>query len=95
MFKSRPLKLHSFNKHTSNTHQRGVLISHEIFLNTFYNSLCYGSPYSDGLWVDWPGFDSWKIYFSLYSVQTGFEAHPASYIMGTGSFFLGGKAAGA
>jgi hypothetical protein len=31
----------------------------------------------------------------LRSIQTGSEAHPASYTMGTGGSFLGGKAAGA
>jgi hypothetical protein len=34
--------------------------------------------------------------FSLYHhVQNGSGAHPASYPMGTGGSFLGGKAAGA
>jgi hypothetical protein len=34
--------------------------------------------------------------FSLHHrVQNGSGAHPASYIMGTGGSFLGGKAAGA
>jgi hypothetical protein len=37
-----------------------------------------------------------KIFFSLlHSVQTCYGAHPASYPMGTGGFFLGCKAAGA
>jgi hypothetical protein len=31
----------------------------------------------------------------LHIVQTGSEAHPASYPMGTGGAFPGGKAAGA
>jgi hypothetical protein len=31
----------------------------------------------------------------LDSIQAGYEAHPASYPMGTGGSFPGGKAAGA
>jgi hypothetical protein len=30
----------------------------------------------------------------FHSVQTGYEGHPASYIMGTGGFFNEGKTAG-
>jgi hypothetical protein len=55
------------------------------------------SRYSDGLQVGWPGFDSWQgedIYL-LYSLQTGSEAYTASYAMGTGTDFSGGKGAGA
>jgi hypothetical protein len=33
--------------------------------------------------------------FSLLHIQTGYWAHPASYIMGTGFSFPRGKAAGA
>jgi hypothetical protein len=37
----------------------------------------------------------WRQEFSrLHVVQTGFGAHPASYPMGTGGSFLGGKATG-
>jgi hypothetical protein len=35
-----------------------------------------------------------KIFFLLHLFQTGFGAHPASYPMGTGSFFREDKAAG-
>jgi hypothetical protein len=35
-----------------------------------------------------------KKFSLLHVVQTCSEAHPASYPMGTGGFFLGGKAAG-
>jgi hypothetical protein len=31
----------------------------------------------------------------LHNVQTGFGAHPASYLMGPGEFLFGGKAVGA
>jgi hypothetical protein len=48
------------------------------------------------------GLDGWvrfpagaRDFSLLYSVQTGHEAHPASYPMGTGGSFPGGKAAGA
>jgi hypothetical protein len=38
----------------------------------------------------------WGQEFSLlHVVQTGYEAHPASYLMGNGGFFPGGTAAGA
>jgi hypothetical protein len=33
--------------------------------------------------------------YSLHVVQTGSVAHSASFLKGTGEFFLGGKAAGA
>jgi hypothetical protein len=44
-----------------------------------------------------PGFESrWGQELSLlHVVQTGSGAHPASYLMGTGGSFPGGKAAGA
>jgi hypothetical protein len=44
----------------------------------------------------WPEFDSlWRHEFLLLRVvQTSSVAHPASYPMGIGSFFLGGEAAG-
>jgi hypothetical protein len=55
------------------------------------------SQYSHGLRAGGPGFDSRQDqYFSLlHSVQTGSGAHPASYPMGTGCSFPGGKATGA
>jgi hypothetical protein len=37
----------------------------------------------------------WDEEFSLFHVETGSGAHPASYSMGTGCSFPGGKAAGA
>ena len=54
----------------------------------------YLSRYRDSQRVVWSG-DRIPVEsrFSA-TVQTGSEAHPASYTMGTGSF-LGGKAAGA
>jgi hypothetical protein len=55
------------------------------------------SRYSDCLRVGRPGFNSRQGYdFSIfYSVQTGSEAHSASYPMGRGGLSPGGKAAGA
>jgi hypothetical protein len=54
--------------------------------------------YSAGLRAEWSGVrvpaGDWE--FSLHHrVQTGSEAHPASYPMGTRGFLLGGKATGA
>jgi metal-dependent HD superfamily phosphatase/phosphodiesterase len=46
-------------------------------------------------WMAWARFPSMQDSSLLHSVQTAFEAHPASYPMGTGGFFSGGKAAGA
>jgi hypothetical protein len=44
-----------------------------------------------------PVFDSRRVqnFSLLQSVQTGSEAHPASYPMGNGGSFAGGKATGA
>jgi hypothetical protein len=52
----------------------------------------YLSMYNDGLWAGPPGFDSRQCKnFSLpHIVQTGCEAHPASYPMGTEDSFRGG-----
>jgi hypothetical protein len=36
-----------------------------------------------------------QVFSILYSIQTGSDAHPVSYQMGTGASFRGGKAAGA
>jgi len=36
-----------------------------------------------------------EFFSSLHRVQAGSEAHPASYPMGTGDSFPGGKATGA
>jgi hypothetical protein len=36
-----------------------------------------------------------KIFSLLQIVQTGFVVHPASYVLGIGILFSGGKAAGA
>jgi hypothetical protein len=49
--------------------------------------------YSDELRAGRPGFDSrqGRDISLLYSVQTGSEAHPASYPMGTGTNFKGVK----
>jgi hypothetical protein len=54
--------------------------------------------YIAGLWAGWSGVrvPEGAGNFSLHHrVQNGSEAHPASYPMGTGSPFPGGKAAGA
>jgi hypothetical protein len=51
-----------------------------------------------GLFAGQPGLNSWQIQwwdFSLCCVQTSSETHPASYPMGTGGSFPGGKEAGA
>jgi hypothetical protein len=45
---------------------------------------------TEGVGVRVPGQE-----FFLYVFQTGSGAHPASYLMGTGGSFPGGKAAGA
>jgi hypothetical protein len=58
--------------------------------------LGYLSRYSDGLRAGRPGFNSWQgqdLSF-LHCVQTGSEAHPASYPVGTGSLFMGKKRPG-
>jgi hypothetical protein len=54
------------------------------------------SRYSDGLRAGRPGFDSrqGQDLSLLHSVQTGPEAHPASYPMGTGGSFPGVKQQG-
>jgi hypothetical protein len=50
---------------------------------------------SDGLRAVRPGFDSQQVKNSLlHSVQIDPGAHPASYPMGTGASFPGGKATG-
>jgi hypothetical protein len=48
--------------------------------------------YNHGLWAGRPGFDSRKgqEFSLLYGVQTGSEAHPASYPMGTVGVFTQG-----
>jgi hypothetical protein len=54
--------------------------------------------YSAGLRAGWSGFrvPAGAGNFSLHHrVQTGSGAHSASYLMGTRSFFPGGKSAGA
>jgi hypothetical protein len=50
-----------------------------------------------GWTIGWSGFESrWRLGIrSFDTVQTGSGAHPASYPMGTGSSFPGGKAVGA
>jgi hypothetical protein len=50
-----------------------------------------------GLRAERPGFDSWhgQEISLLHRVQTGSGAHPASYPMGIGGSFPGGKVAGA
>jgi hypothetical protein len=54
------------------------------------------SRYTDGLQAGWPGFDSQQCKIFLFSsVQTDSGAHPASYPMGTGCSFPGGKGPGA
>jgi hypothetical protein len=52
------------------------------------------AQYSHGLWAGWPGCDSQQgqIFSLLHSVQTGSGAQPASYPVGTGSYFLGCEA---
>jgi hypothetical protein len=50
------------------------------------------SRYSDALRVGRAGFDSWEDKTFLHSVQTGSGVHPASYQIGTGGSFPGGKA---
>jgi hypothetical protein len=57
----------------------------------------YLTRYSDGLRAGRPGIDSlWARDFSLVqSLRTDSGAQPASYPMGTGGSFPGGKAAGA
>jgi hypothetical protein len=44
---------------------------------------------------DWGSISDGDDFSLLHSVQTGFGAHPASYTIGTGGSFSGGKAAGA
>jgi hypothetical protein len=53
--------------------------------------------YSEGLRTGWQAFYSrqGQDFSLLRSLQTGSEAHPASYPVGTGGSFLGGKTAGA
>jgi hypothetical protein len=42
------------------------------------------------------GLDGWgSIFLSSIDSETGFEAHPVSYPVGTGGSFTGGKAVGA
>jgi hypothetical protein len=56
----------------------------------------YLSWYSDGLRAGRPGIGSRQEHdFSLpHSVKTGYGAHPASYPMGIGQSFRGGKVTG-
>jgi hypothetical protein len=54
--------------------------------------------YSAGLRTGWSGvrvLERARIFYHHHRVQTGSEAHPASYPMGTRGSFHGGKAAGA
>jgi hypothetical protein len=53
-------------------------------------SLCIHST----AWTAWVRFPEVQDFSLLHSVQTGSGAHPASYQMGTGGSFPGGKAAG-
>jgi len=64
----------------------------ECFLRRFHTKLLYAFFVST-IGVRFPAGAG---NFSLnYRVQNGSEAHPASYLMGTGGSFPGGKAAGA
>jgi hypothetical protein len=68
-----------------------------------YVNVCAGDEY--GLVLNQSGIDTgWTVGFRvlaeandffLHSVQTGSGAHPASFGMGSGGSFSGGKAAGA
>jgi hypothetical protein len=57
------------------------------------NKFTKGAGIATGYGLDGGGsvLGSGKRFFSLHSVQTGSEAQPASYLMGAGDSFSGGK----
>jgi hypothetical protein len=69
----------------------------EVFRSHEYDILPIAQWYGAGLRARWSGVrvPAGAGNFSLHHhVQTGSEAHPASYPMGTRGSFSGGKAAG-
>jgi hypothetical protein len=70
---------------------RLILSVCKYFVITIYWRLGYGL---DDRGSD-PGRENYEISSLRHRVQTDSEDHPASYPMGTGDSFLGGKAAGA
>jgi hypothetical protein len=80
--------------HTGTVRQIGpAFTAHCSLTMLLYDAV---NRYSDGIRAVRPGFDSQQGNNSLlHSAQTDPGAHPASYPLGTGASFPGGKATGA